>query len=323
MTMTNETYELLIRRYRDYQVRYAELASCLAELSRKTQQSRSQAASVLAECRRHSSGGECRCTRLPGLPRRRTVAQPPHPAVAEPRSEMLLELHRVFAESHDPEVRAELAGAYDEFALALARRFHTRRESAEDLAQVARIGLLHAIDRFDPDLERPFAVFARATITGELKRHVRDRTWVMRVPRSLQEHYLEVVRAADDLAQELGRSPVILEIAERTGLSEDHVLEAMELGAVQRPASLDAPAPDGKTLDPGSDDANLAAAEGRAYLMDVLARLPEREREILHLRFVDGLTQTQIGARMGVSQMYVSRMLSRTLDRLRARTRVS
>jgi RNA polymerase sigma-B factor len=247
----------------------------------------------------------------------------PRPATAPEDNTKLRELHRIYAAGRDPRVRNDLASAYDEFAVSLARRFYTRRESAEDLAQVARIGLLHAIDRFDPSFERPFGVFARATIVGELKRHVRDRTWVMRVPRSLQEHYLEVVRTADDLAQELGRSPTILELAERTGLSEDHVLQAIELGAVHRPASLDAPLPDGKVLEPGTADPTLAAAEGRVYLTEVLGRLPEREREILQLRFVDGLTQTQIGLRLGVSQMYVSRMLSRTLSRLRARSRAS
>jgi RNA polymerase sigma-B factor len=282
--MTDETQDLLAR-YLGYRVRPAELAVCLAGVSTGADGAGSPVASGLAE----------------------------------PHSELLLGLHRVFAAGRDPEVRAELAATYDEFALSLARRFHTRRESVEDLSQVARIGLLHAIDRFDPALERPFVVFARATIVGELKRHVRDRTWVMRVPRSLQEHYLEVVRAADDLAQELGRSPGIPEVAERTGLSEDHVLEAMELGAAQHPASLDALLPDGNALDPGTDDPALAAVERRAYLAGVLARLPERERTILRLRFIDGLTQTQIGARMGVSQMYVSRMLSRTLSRLRAR----
>ncbi|MGH9041822.1 MAG: sigma-70 family RNA polymerase sigma factor [Acidimicrobiia bacterium] len=247
----------------------------------------------------------------------------PWPSAPPPHVEDLLVLHRAYAAGREPGIRDELAAAYDSFALSLARRFHTRRESPEDLAQVARVGLLQAIDRFDPGRERPFVVFARATIVGELKRHVRDRTWVMRVPRSLQEHYLEVVRAADDLAQALGRPPSISDIAGRTGLSEDHVLEAMELGAVQRPASLDAPSPDGsrKTLEPGTDDAGLAAAEGRLFLDGVVERLPERERQILQLRFVDGLTQTQIGARMGVSQMYVSRMLSRTLSRLRVYSR--
>ncbi|MGH8993688.1 MAG: sigma-70 family RNA polymerase sigma factor [Acidimicrobiia bacterium] len=238
-----------------------------------------------------------------------------------PRSDALEELHRDYAAGGDPSVRDQLAAAYDEFALGLARKLHTRRDSTEDLAQVARVGLLQAIDRFDPDLERPFVAFAQATILGELKRHLRDRTWVMRVPRSLQEHYLEVVRAADDLAQELGRSPTVTEVADRTGLSEEHVLEAMELGAVQRPTSLDAPLLDGRTSDPGVEDAGLAAVEGRTFFASLLSRVPEQERRILELRFVDGLTQTQIGLRLDVSQMYVSRVLTRTLDRLRVLAR--
>jgi RNA polymerase sigma-B factor len=229
----------------------------------------------------------------------------------------LLELHRVFAADRDPRLRAELVSAYDGFARAVVRDFNTRRESREDLVQVARLGLLQAIDRFDPDRERPFVAFARATIVGELKRHVRDRTWTMRVPRSLQEHYLVVMRAADELTQELGRSPLIGEVSSRTGLSEDHVVEAMELGAAQCLTSLDAPLPQGRLPDPGANDPALDAAEGRAFLTDVLARLPEREQRILELHYLEGLTQTEIGQRLGVSQMYVSRMLARSLGRLR------
>lgn len=229
----------------------------------------------------------------------------------------LLELHRAFAANRDPGRRAELASTYDNFARALARDFHTRRESREDLTQVARIGLLQAIDRFDPGLQRPFVVFARATIMGELKRHVRDRTWAMRVPRSLQEYYLAVVRAADELTQDLGRSPLISEVAERTGLSADHVIEAIELGTAQCLTSLDAPLPHGKVPELGAEDPALDAAEGRAFLTHILSRLPEREQRILELRFLDGLTQTEIGMRLGVSQMYVSRMLARTVGRLR------
>ncbi|MGH9040626.1 MAG: sigma-70 family RNA polymerase sigma factor [Acidimicrobiia bacterium] len=243
--------------------------------------------------------------------------------MASPSDCALPGLHRDYAIGRDRAVRNQLAAAYDGFAFSLARGFHTRRESVEDLAQVARIGLLHAIDRFDPDLGRPFVVFAQATIVGELKRHVRDRTWVMRVPRSLQEHYLEVVRAADDLAQELGHSPTAADVAERTGLTEDHVLEAMEVGAAQHPASLDAPRPDRRVSEPGGVDSGLAAAEGRTYISALLSRLPEHEREILELRFVEGLTQTQIGERLGVSQMNVSRVLARTLGRLRALSRHS
>lgn len=238
------------------------------------------------------------------------------------RHQALAALHRDYATRRNGRLRDQLAAAYDDYALALARRFHTRRESPEDLAQVARLGLLHAIERFDPALERPFVAFARATVIGELKRHLRDRTWTMRVPRSLQEHYLTVVRAADDLTQQLGRSPRIAELAERTGLSEEEVLEAMELAAFQHPASLDAPTADGRPPEAGVDDPGLEAAEGRAFLAGVLSRLPARDQRILELRFVDGLTQHEIGDELGVSQMYVSRLLTRTLARLRARSGV-
>ncbi len=315
----------LALQYKENVVRYAQLEERLLLALRELSRSRARVSAGLARSRQHRPGGDCGCIQHHHVRRHESACNWPYAGAPDPRSEDLLVLHRAFAASRELGIRNELAAAYDDFALSLARRFHTRRESPEDLAQVARIGLLHAIDRFDPHLERPFAVFARATIVGELKRHVRDRTWVMRVPRSLQEHYLEVVRVADDLAQDLGRSPGIQDIADRTGLSEDHVLEAMELGAVQRPASLDAPDPDGsgRLLEPGGDDLNLAAAEGRAFLDGVLDRLPPRERQVLQLRFVDGLTQTEIGAHMGVSQMYVSRMLSRTLSRLRARSRAS
>jgi RNA polymerase sigma-B factor len=246
----------------------------------------------------------------------RDSVQSGHPA-SDTRAAALLELHRAFAADRDPRRRAELVNAYDDLARALARDFHTRRESREDLTQVARLGLLQAIDRFDPGRERPFVVFARATIMGELKRHVRDRTWAMRVPRSLQEYYLAAVRAADELTQELGRSPLISEVAERTGLSADHVIEAMELGTAQCLTSFDAPLPHGKVLEIGAEDPAFDAVEGRAFLAHILSRMPEREQRVLELRFLDGLTQTEIGTRLGVSQMYVSRMLARTLGRLR------
>lgn len=255
--------------------------------------------------------GQCRTHRPQG-------GQVPsaHP-VMDTRTGELLALHRAYAVDRDDAQRQQLVSAYDDFARALARDFHTRRESLEDLIQVARLGLLQAIDRFDPGRERPFVVFARATIVGELKRHLRDRTWSMRVPRSLQEHYLVAVRTVDELTQELGRSPRIREVAERAGLSEDHVIEAIELGSAQRLASLDAPLADGRVPEPGAEDSAFDAAEGRAFVSHLLARLPEPEQRILELRFLEGLSQTEIGARLGVSQMYVSRMLSRTLSRLR------
>lgn len=229
-------------------------------------------------------------------------------------------LHALFAATRDDGVRAELAAAYDSFAVKMARRFPSRRETFEDLVQVARIGLLHALDRYEPDRGRPFLVFARVTISGELRRHVRDHTWGMRVPRSLQERYLEVVRAVDDLTQSGGRSPRIDEIVARVGLSDEDVLEAMELGRAQRPLSFDAPAAgdDAPVLEPGTEDAGFAGVDQSDLLSGLVARLPERERLILRLRFAEEMTQAQIAARLGVSQMYVSRLLARTLTRMRS-----
>jgi RNA polymerase sigma-B factor len=232
------------------------------------------------------------------------------------------QLHGHYAATRDPKTQLELLRLYDRFALDLARRFPSRREQPEDLGQVARIGLLNALDRFEPQRERPFALFARATIVGELKRHIRDRTWGMRVPRALQERYLAVVQTADQLTQELGRSPRIDEVARQTGLSEEHVLEGMELGSAQHMMSLDAPPPDDdRTFDPGHDDAAFSRVERQVLLGALMSRIPAREREILRLRFELELTQTEIADRMGVSQMYISRLLGRTLARLRVLAR--
>jgi RNA polymerase sigma-B factor len=227
------------------------------------------------------------------------------------------ELHRRFAVTRDRAQRDELAVIYDGFAVSLARRFPSRREQFEDLAQVARLGLLKALERFEPDRGQSFMGFAGATISGELKRHIRDKTWSMRIPRSLQEHYLSVVRAADDLAHELRRSPTIAELAERCALSEEQVLEAMELGVNQRPASLDAPTGSGHLLDPGTGDVGFAAIENRELALVLMASLSERDRRMLELRFREGLTQREIAVRMGISQMQVSRLLARVLERLR------
>jgi len=228
-------------------------------------------------------------------------------------------LHTAYAETGDPRLRHELFCAYQNLAFSLARRFPSRRESPEDLCQVACIGLLHAIDRFDPGRERPFLAFAHSTITGELKRHIRDHTWTRRVARSLQEHYLVTIRTVDDLTAELGRSPRLSEVTARSGLSADQVLEAMELGIHQYPVSLDVPTGDGHRgrHDPPTDDRGVDWMESRALAGALLERLPEREQEILRLRFAEQLSQAEIAARVGVSQMHVSRLLARTLARLR------
>jgi RNA polymerase sigma-B factor len=239
---------------------------------------------------------------------------PPDPVDAARR-----ETHEFYAATRDPEARALLLESYDGFARSLAAKFR-HRESMDDLVQVARIGLLHAIDRFDPELGRPFPLFARITITGELKRHLRDRTWGMRVPRSLQEDYLEVMRAVDELTAERSDSPSMEAVAERCGMSVDRVLEAMELRVSQRALSIDAPATIGSdepVLDLGQEDAGFGHLENRDLIAHLLARLPERDRRIIELRFMEDKTQSEIAAEIGVSQMCVSRVLARTLGRLR------
>jgi RNA polymerase sigma-B factor len=246
-------------------------------------------------------------------PRRYTPARPDPVDVAR------REMHETYADTRNAATRAELMESYDGFARALAFKFR-HRDSLEDLVQVARIGLLHAIDRFDPALGRPFPLFARITITGELKRHIRDKTWTMRVPRSLQEDYLSVMQAVDELTAERSDSPSMEAVAERCGLTLDRVLEAMELRANQRALSIDAPATPGSDdpgLEVGREDSRFAQLEAQELIAQLLVRLSERDRRIVELRFMDEMTQSEIAAEVGVSQMCVSRVLARTLGRLR------
>jgi RNA polymerase sigma-B factor len=242
------------------------------------------------------------------------------PARNDPLDALRSDLHDTYAATHDPKVRSDLMSSYDGFARSLALKFR-HRESVDDLVQVARIGLLHAIDRFDPEMGRPFPLFARITITGELKRHIRDKTWSMRVPRSLQEDYLNVMRSVDELTAEQSDSPSMESVAERCGMSVDRVLEAMELRLSQRALSIDAPptsaASDEPVLEIGREDAAFDHFENRELVANLLARLPERDRRIVELRFMEDMTQSEIAAEIGVSQMCVSRVLARTLGRLR------
>lgn len=253
-------------------------------------------------------------------PRSRAPVLPLYsPAAADPIDGVRRRLHEAYAATGDPALRAELMASYDGFARSLALKFR-HRESFDDLMQVARIGLLHAIDRFDPALGRPFPLFARITITGELKRHLRDKTWSMRVPRSLQEDYLHVMQAVDELTAERSNSPSMEAVAARCEMPVDRVIEAMELRLSQRTLSIDASpvlAPDDPVIELGQEDVGFAQLENRQLLADLLARLPDRDRRILELRFMAEMTQSEIAAEMGVSQMCVSRVLARTLGRLR------
>jgi RNA polymerase sigma-B factor len=227
------------------------------------------------------------------------------------------EVDALFENRPDPNAREALVERFRPLALHLAGRFRGRAER-EDLEQVALLALLKAIDRFDTEHGASFVSYAAATIVGELKRHLRDTAWAVRVPRRLQEVGLLVSRSVDDLTQELGRSPSVAELAERTDLTEDEVLEGLDVGGAFTAESLDAPAgEDGPTLEPVADEDSMDMLEEWATVADVLRALPERERRILYLRFFRGLSQSEIAERIGVSQMHVSRLLAKTLEELR------
>jgi RNA polymerase sigma-B factor len=204
----------------------------------------------------------------------------------------------------------------------LARRFQGMGEPSTDLTQVAALGLMKAIDGFDPDYGTDFGGYATPTIVGELKRYFRDKGWGVHVPRRLQELRIEINRVRDALGQELGRSPTPGDVAERLGVDEEQVLEALVASSAYRPVSLFAPLSgddDAGTLADvlGGDDRAIDGVEFRTAVRPLVARLPERERRILSLRFYGNLTQAQIASELGISQMHVSRLLARTLDGLR------
>lgn len=228
-----------------------------------------------------------------------------------------------YATTREPALRDELITAHIGLAEYLARRFANRGEPLDDLIQVASVGLLKAVDRFDPDRGLEFSTYATPTIVGELKRHFRDKGWAVRVPRRVQELHLRLAKVVNTLGQELGRSPTIEEIARYAEVSEEEVLEAIEAGHAYRFASLDAPAggsdDEGGTLSSqlGDEDPAMEDIEHRVALSPLLATLPPRERTILHLRFFEGMTQSEIAGRLGISQMHVSRLLARSLAQLR------
>jgi len=228
-----------------------------------------------------------------------------------------------YAETRDSALRDDLVAAHLGLAEYLARRFANRGEPLDDLVQVASLGLLKAVDRFDPERGVEFSTYATHTIVGELKRHFRDKGWAIRAPRRMQELYLQLGKVVATLGQELGRSPTIAELAADVQVSEEEVLEALEAGQAYRFTSLDAPVggdAEGDTLGSrlGADDAQLDRVERLATLSPLLARLPARQQLILQLRFFDGLTQSEIATRLGISQMHVSRLLARSVAQLRA-----
>jgi RNA polymerase sigma-B factor len=225
----------------------------------------------------------------------------------------------------DPHARDELVERYLPLARSLARRYAHGREPLEDLSQVAGVGLVKAIDRFDPEIGLSFSAFAIPTILGELKHHFRDAGWALHVPQRVQASVLQLERATDDLRRNLGRSPSPAEVSEATGASVADVLEAAEASSALEAVSLESgPAftgdDDGDSYRErlGSSDERYELVEYEASIEPVLRALPSRERLILHLRFKHDLTQFEIGELLGISQMHVSRLLRRSLARLRA-----
>jgi RNA polymerase sigma-B factor len=221
----------------------------------------------------------------------------------------------------DRTLRNALIEEHIRLAEFLARRFIHRGEPLDDLRQVALVGLLKSVERFDPSRGLKFSSFATPTILGELKRHFRDKGWAVRVPRRLQELHLQLERTVAELGQELGRAPTPREIADRAGVSEEDVLESMEAGSLYRLPSLDSsrPADESATAEGGwlaEDDIGLRGVEDRLAVDDLLNVLPEREQHIVYLRFFEGLTQSEIADRIGISQMHVSRLLTKSIETL-------
>ncbi len=215
-----------------------------------------------------------------------------------------------------PVLRQRLVEAQLPLVHHLAQRFRGRGEPYDDLVQVGTIGLLNAVDRFDPE-RGSFTGFAVPTILGEIRRHFRDRGWAMRVPRRLQELGRQVSEAREVLTQKLGRSPTVQEIAQHLDADPDLVLEALDTASVYATVPLPSTPEEGEMAPLGFIDSGLELVEHRATLRPLLARLPARERTILALRFVRGMSQSQIAAEVGVSQMHVSRLITRSLAVLR------
>jgi RNA polymerase sigma-B factor len=233
------------------------------------------------------------------------------------------ELFLHYREHGDEESRDELITMYLNLVKYLASRFRNRGEPIDDLVQVATIGLIKAIDRFDIDREVEFTTYATPTIIGELKRYFRDKGWAIKVPRRLQELSFRVNQAIDALTQQLQRSPSILEIAAYLGVSTEEVLEALETSEAYNFVSLegDRGSDGGDSFSileyVGEDDVLMDLVEDRTTLADALKYLAPQEQQVLYLRFFQGLTQTEIATTLGISQMQVSRLLRKTLRSLR------
>ncbi len=231
-------------------------------------------------------------------------------------------LFRRFVESGDRKLRNQIVERHLGLAAHIAQRFGTGRGPDDDLRQVAMLGLVKAVDRFDPDYGAAFSSFAATTIEGELKRYFRDRTWTVRVPRSAKELHLAIRRATEELSQMNGRSPTVDQLAEHLRVDRDDVLRGLAATAAYSVGTIDAAGSDddGASDRQGflaDDEVGFDQSDDRRVVADLLERLPEREREIVRLRFYEGLSQAEIADAMGISQMHVSRLLRQSFEQMR------
>lgn len=232
-------------------------------------------------------------------------------------------MHAAYAATRSPALRAQLADCYTPFAYHLANGFRDRGEPLDDLRQVALTALVVALDRFDPGVGVRFTTYGARCMTGELKRHFRDKGWAVRVGRSAQERYLQLRAATEELHQELGRSPTIPDVAARLDISEEDVLVSMDVGDARHAASLDAPVAgrddarviDVGLVDPGFDDVDRDIVHHQ-LVDELLARLAEGDRNLVELYYLQGRTQMEVARVVGASQVSVSRRLARIVDRL-------
>ena len=232
-------------------------------------------------------------------------------------------LLRRYHEDGDLQAREQLIEQYMSLVRSLARRYSYRGEQLEDLVQIGAIGLIKAIDRFDLERGVELTTYATPNIIGEIKRHFRDKGWSVRVPRGLQELNVQLSRLVEQLTVQLARSPTIPELAKAAGVEEEEVLEALESGRAYTSLSLSVGGGGGDDddLDPleslGTEEHQYEVSEDRAVLAPGFKALDERERKILQLRFFEGLTQSQIAQQVGISQMHVSRLIRRALEKIR------
>jgi RNA polymerase sigma-B factor len=238
----------------------------------------------------------------------------------EPETRALL---RAYHEGGDARARERLIELHLPLVRALARRYAGRSEQLDDLIQVGSIGLIKAIDRFELDRDVELTTYAIPTVIGEIKRHFRDKGWAVHVPRRLKELSLQLTQLVEELSGTLGRSPTVAEIAEAAKVDEEEVLEALDIGQAYSTLSLSStPGDDDSDLDPlgsiGSLEPGYETSEDRSILLTGFRALDERERKIMHLRFYAGLTQSEIAHEVGISQMHVSRLIRRSLDKMRS-----